>query len=423
MINLDLSHAKLNEELSSYETAVKEAHKWLHEKTGKGNDFVGWVNWPLEYDKDEFERIIECANRLKDSTDVLVVCGIGGSYLGARAAIEMINGLYPNKHTEIVFVGNTFSATYIHQVLEYVKDKEVVLNVISKSGTTTETSVSFRLFKQMMEEKYGDKASSRIIATTDKARGTLKALATKEGYETFTIPDDIGGRYSVSTAVGLLAMAFADIDIREVMRGSLDAYNEYNNDDINTNTAYQYAVARRIMDKMGYSAEMFVTYELQLTSVAEWWKQLFGESEGKDGNGLLPTSACFSTDLHSLGQFIQQGRKCLFETLLWIKKMDSDIVFPKAAEDFDNMNYLADKRVSWVNEMAMRGTLSAHEEDGNVPNIIIELDDNSAYAFGYMIYFFFKACGMSCYLLDINPFNQPGVEVYKKKMFHLLGKE
>lgn len=423
MINLDLSHAKLSEDFASYEAKVKEAHDWLHNKTGKGNDYVGWVDWPLNYDKEEFERIIEVANRLKDSTDVLLVCGIGGSYLGARAAVEMINGLYPTNKVKIIFIGNTFSANYISQVLEYVKDKEVVLNVISKSGTTTETSVSFRLFKQMMEEKYGDEASKRIIATTDKSRGTLKALATKEGYETFTIPDDIGGRYSVFTAVGLLAMAFADIDIKEVMHGSKDAYDEYNDADLKTNKAYQYAVARRILDNQGYSAEMFVTYELQLTSVAEWWKQLFGESEGKDAQGLLPTSACFSTDLHSLGQFIQQGRKCLFETLFWVKHMNNDIIFPNAQENFDNMNYLAGKNISWVNEMAMRGTLSAHEEDGNVPNIIIELEDNSAYAFGYMIYFFFKACGMTCYLLDINPFNQPGVEVYKKKMFSLLGKE
>ena len=423
MIKLDLSHAKLQEELSDYQAKVSEAHKWLHEKSGKGNDYVGWVEWPNNYDREEVERISKAALRLKDSTDVLVVCGIGGSYLGARAAIEMINGLYPHKKTEIIFVGNTFSANYINQVIEHIKDKEICLNVISKSGTTTETSVSFRLFKALMEEKYHDKAKERILATTDKERGTLKALADKEGYETFVIPDDIGGRYSVSTAVGLLAMAFAGIDPNEVLKGSKDAYDDFNTDDLNKNSAYRYAVARRILDNQGYSSEMFVTYELQMTSVAEWWKQLFGESEGKEGKGILPTSACFSTDLHSLGQFIQEGRKCLFETLLWVEHMNSDIVFPHAEVDFDNMNYLSGKNISWVNEMAMKGTLSAHEEDGNVPNIIIKLDNNSAYAFGYMIYFFFKACGMSCYLLGINPFNQPGVEVYKKKMFKLLGKE
>lgn len=424
MIKLDLSKAKLTEDLANYQDAVTKAHGWLHEKTGQGNDFLGWVEWPNNYDREEVSRIKSIAEKLKDKTDVLLVCGIGGSYLGARAAIEMINGLLPKNSVEVIFVGNTFSANYIAQVLEYVKDKELVLNVISKSGTTTETSVSFRLFKQLMEDKYGKEgARERIIATTDKSRGTLKTLANAEGYETFVIPDDIGGRYSVFTPVGLVTMAFANIDIEAVLKGSQAAYNDLNTDDLSKNPAYQYAVARRILDKQGYSAEMFVTYELQLTSVAEWWKQLFGESEGKDGLGILPTSACFSTDLHSLGQFIQAGRKCLFETLLWVKHMDQDIVFPRLEEDFDHMNYLAGKNVSWVNEMAMRGTLSAHSEDGNVPNIMIELEDNSAYTFGYMIYFFFKACGMTCYLLDINPFNQPGVEVYKKKMFSLLGKE
>ena len=423
-MKLDLSNAKLGEDLKSYQEAVNQAHGWLHEKSGKGNDFVGWVNWPNDYDREEVKRIKDVAVRLKDKTDVLLVCGIGGSYLGARAAIEMICGLDPNKKPEIIFIGNTFSATYLKQVYEYVKDKEIVLNVISKSGTTTETSISFRIFKRLVEEKYGKEgAKERIIATTDKERGTLKSLADEMGYETFVIPDDIGGRYSVFTAVGLLPMAFAGIDPEEVLRGSGDAYSDLLDPDLSQNSAYQYAVARRILDKQNYSAEMFVTYELQLASVGEWWKQLFGESEGKEGLGILPTSATFSTDLHSLGQFVQEGRKCLYETLLWIDKMSADIVFPKEEKDFDHMNYLADKKISWVNEMAMRGTLSAHSDDGNVPNIMIRLEDNSAYSFGYMIYFFFKACGMSCYLLGINPFNQPGVEVYKKKMFHLLGKE
>ena len=424
MINLDLTHAKLKDDVLSYQEKVSQAHAWLHEKTGAGNDFVGWVDWPVNFDRAELQRIIEVADRLKDKTEVLLVCGIGGSYLGARAAVEMINGLYPKGKTEIIFVGNTFSATYLQQIYDRVKDKEIVINVISKSGTTTETSVSFRIFKQLVEEKYGlEGAKERIIATTDKARGTLKALADKEGYETFVIPDDIGGRYSVFTPVGLVPLAFAGIDIKELMAGSLAAYNDFKDDNLENNLAYQYAVARRILGKQNYTAEMFVTYELQMTSVAEWWKQLFGESEGKDGKGILPTSACFSTDLHSLGQFIQQGNKCLFETILWVNKMSQDITFPHAEVNFDNMNYLAGKKLSWVNEMAMRGTLSAHEDDGNVPNIIISLDENTAYGFGYMIYFFFKACGMSCYLEGINPFNQPGVEVYKKKMFKLLGKE
>ena len=423
MIKLDLSNAKLNEDLSNYQTKVSECHKMLHEKTGKGNDFVGWVKWPLNYDKEEFKRILDLKKRMQGKYDTVLVCGIGGSYLGARAALEMIKGLYPDDGIEVIFVGNTFSNTYISQVLNHIKDKEVVLNVISKSGTTTETSISFRIFKQFMEEKYGEDAKNRIYATTDKARGTLKALADKMGYETFVIPDDIGGRYSVFTAVGLLPLALSNVDIEALMKGSLDAYNDLNTDKLEDNPAYQYAVIRRIWDKMGYKAEMFVTYHLQLTMIAEWWKQLFGESEGKDGKGLLPTSGCFSTDLHSLGQFVQEGTKIETETVFYVDNMADDIVFPNDEENLDNMNYLAGKKLSWVNEMAFKGTLSAHSEDGNNPNLVIHLKDNSAYSFGYMIYFFFKACGMTCYLLDINPFNQPGVEVYKKKMFKLLGKE
>ena len=423
MISLDLSNAKLDKEISSYQEKVSIAHKDLHNATGKGNDFVGWVSWPLDYDKEEFKRILDLKKRMEGKYDTVLVCGIGGSYLGARAAIEMVKGLYPNDGIEVIFVGNTFSNTYISQVLEHIKNKEVVLNVISKSGTTTETSISFRIFKKFMEEKYGEDAKNRIYATTDKARGTLKTLADKMGYETFVIPDNIGGRYSVFTAVGLLPLALANIDIESLMKGSLDAYNDYNTDDLSKNDAYKYAVARRILDEKGYTAEMFVTYHLQLTMIAEWWKQLFGESEGKDGKGILPTSGCFSTDLHSLGQFVQDGKKVEYETVFYVDEMADDIVFPEDEENLDNMNYLAGKKLSWVNEMAFKGTLSAHSEDGNNPNIVIHLKDNSAYSFGYMIYFFFIACGMTCYLLDINPFNQPGVEVYKKKMFKLLGKE
>ena len=424
MLKLDLSYAKLNEDLNSYQEKVSEAHKWLHEKTGKGNDFVGWVNWPYSYDKEEFDRVLKVAEKLKGKYDVLLVCGIGGSYLGSRAALEMIRGLYPENGPEVIFVGNTFSNTYISQVLKHIEGKDVVLNVISKSGTTTETSVSFRIFKQYIEKKYGkDEAKERIIATTDKHKGTLKELADKEGYEEFVVPDDIGGRYSVFTSVGLVPLALAGIDIKELMEGAKEAYEAYSSDKIEENDAYKYAVARRILDKEGYKSEMFVTYNLQLTMVAEWWKQLFGESEGKDGLGLLPTSACFSTDLHSLGQFIQEGSKCLYETLLLIDNMPEDIVFPNDDENLDNMNYLAGKNVSWVNEMAMKGTLKAHTETGGVPNILVSIKDNSPRSFGYMMYFFFKACGMSCYLLGINPFNQPGVEVYKREMFTLLGKK
>ncbi len=423
MISLDLRNAKLNEEMSAWQEKVSKAHRDLHEKTGAGNDFLGWVDWPLNYDKEEFERILALKKRMEGKYDTVLVCGIGGSYLGARAALEMIRGLYPYDGIEVIFIGNTFSYTYISQVLKHIENRSVVLNVISKSGTTTETSISFRIFKHWMEEKYGAEAKQRIYATTDKARGTLKALADEEGYETFVIPDDIGGRYSVFTAVGLLPLALANVDIVSLMKGSLDAYYDLNTDDLSRNPAYQYAVARRILDNMGYKAEYFVTYHLQLTMIAEWWKQLFGESEGKDGKGILPTSACFTTDLHSLGQFIQEGSKYEFETIFYIDEMADDMVFPSDDKDLDHMNYLAGKKLSWVSEMAFEGTLSAHSDDGNNPNMVIHLKDNSAYSFGYMIYFFFIACGMTCYLLDINPFNQPGVEVYKKKMFKLLGKE
>lgn len=421
MIKVELENAKLNEELSKYQDIVTKCHNDLHNATGKGNDYVGWVNWPINYDKEEFERILNVQERLKGKYDVVVVCGIGGSYLGARAALEMVKGLYPDG-PEVIFAGNTFSHTYISQILKHIENKEVVLNVISKSGTTTETSISFRIFEQFMIKKYGAEAKNRIFATTDKHKGTLKELADKKGYETFVVPDNIGGRYSVFTAVGLLPCALAGIDIKEMMEGSKKAFEDLKTDKISENPAYQYAVARRILENQGYTAEMMVTYHLQLTMIAEWWKQLFGESEGKEGKGILPTSACFSTDLHSLGQFIQEGRKMLFETNLIVDKMPGDIVFPSDDENLDNMNYLAGKNISWVNEMARLGTLGAHSEDGNVPNIVIHLEDNSAYTFGYMIYFFFKACGVTCYMLDINPFNQPGVEVYKKRMFKLLGK-
>jgi len=423
MIKLDLSNAKLQEDLSSYQEKVNEVHKMLQEKSGAGSDYLGWLDWPLNYDKEEVERIISLADELKGSYDTVLVCGIGGSYLGARAAIEMIRGLYPNDGIEVIFIGNTFSNNYTKQVLKYIEDKDVILNVISKSGTTTETALSFRLFRQALENKYGkEEASRRIIATTDKEKGVLKKQAEKEGYVTFNIPDDIGGRYSVFTAVGLLPLALCGIDIKEILKGSLKAMQDYCSPSLAENDAYKYAVARRILDKQGYKAEMFVTYELQLTMLAEWWKQLFGESEGKDGKGILPTSACFSTDLHSLGQFIQEGSKVEFETLLYINNCGDDVIFPEDKDNYDEMNYLSGKTLSFVNKMMKEGTLSAHCEVGNVPAIMIELEDNSPYAFGYMIYFFFLACGMSCYLLDINPFNQPGVEVYKKKMFKLLGK-
>ncbi|MEF9968153.1 MAG: glucose-6-phosphate isomerase, partial [Longicatena sp.] len=361
--------------------------------------------------------------KVKDKAEVLLVCGIGGSYLGARAAIEMIQGLYSQNKTEVIFIGNTFSSTYFKQVEAYIQNKSVILNVISKSGTTTETAMAFRMLKQIMENKYGkEECKTRIIATTDKSRGTLKDLATKEGYETFVIPDDIGGRYSVTTAVGLLPLAIMGIDIKAIMDGGIQAYNDLANPDLKTNAAYQYAVARRILQNQGKDAEMLVTYEPQMTMVGEWWKQLFGESEGKDGLGVLPCSATFSTDLHSLGQFVQDGKKVLFETLLLVEHPTMDGLFPHDEENMDNMNYLENKSLDWVNKMACKGTLEAHEVTGNVPNIILTLPDMKEFSFGYMCYFFFRACAITCYLIDINPFNQPGVEVYKKNMFKLLGK-
>lgn len=423
MIKFDASHAMLKEDIMSYEPEVKRIHKMIHEKTGAGNDFLGWVDWIKNYDVKEYQRIKEVAAAVKDKAEVLLVCGIGGSYLGARAAIEMIQGLYPENDTEVIFIGNTFSSTYFKQVEHHIKNKSVVLNVISKSGTTTETAMAFRMLKQMMEERYGkEECKTRIIATTDKARGTLKSLADKEGYQTFVIPDDIGGRYSVITPVGLVPMAIMGIDIDAVYNGLKAAYDELNTDNLANNPAYQYAVARRILQNMGKDAEMLVAYEPQMQMVTEWWKQLFGESEGKDGKGILPCSAIFSTDLHSLGQFIQEGKKVLFETLVLVDKPTMDGLFPNDEEDADGMNYLANKSLNWVNKMACEGTLEAHEVTGNVPNLIIRIEDMKEYTFGYMCYFFFIACAMSCYMLDINPFNQPGVEVYKKNMFKLLGK-
>lgn len=423
MIQFDSSHAFLKENMLDYQEKVNEVHKMILDKTGAGNDFLGWVDWPNTFDKEEFDRVLKVAANVKHKAEVLLVCGIGGSYLGARAAVEMIQGLYSDNKTEIIFIGNTFSSTYFKQVEKYIENKSVVLNVISKSGTTTETAMAFRMLKQLMEKKYGkEECKTRIIATTDKAKGTLKELAMKEGYETFVIPDDIGGRYSVTTAVGLLPLAIMGVDVQSLMAGFKQAFDDLQDADLTKNAAYQYAVARRILQNQGKDAEMLVTYEPQMTMVGEWWKQLFGESEGKEGLGVLPCSATFSADLHSLGQFIQEGKKVLFETLLLVEKPTLDGVFPHDDENMDNMNYLADKSLDWVNKMACKGTLEAHEITGNVPNLILTLPDMSAHTFGYMSYFFFRACAMTCYMLDINPFNQPGVEVYKKNMFRLLGK-
>ena len=423
MITFDTSHAFLDSDFSPWQGKVTEAHNALHAHTCAGADYTGWVEWPSNYDKEEYVRLKEVAAKVAPLADVLLVCGIGGSYLGARAAIEFLQGLWPTRKTQVIFIGNTFSASYIAQVLEYIKGKSVVMNVISKSGTTTETSVSFRIFKAYMENTYGkEECKTRIIATTDKKRGALKSLADHEGYETFVIPDDIGGRFSVITPVGLLPLAIMGVDIDALMDGLAKAEKDFGSDDLQTNSAYRYAVARRMLQQKGYNVEMLVTYEMQLVQLAEWWKQLFGESEGKDGKGILPDSACFSTDLHSLGQFIQEGNKVLFETLLLVKKPQRDLVFPSDENDFDHMNYLAGKNMSWINEKAMEGTLEAHEKSGNVPNLVITIEKMDETNLGYLFYFFFKAIAMTTLLNGSNPFNQPGVEVYKKNMFRLLGK-
>ena len=423
MITLDLNHAFLKEDVKAYQNQVRAIDEALQNGTCKGNDFIGWLNWANNYDKEEFSRIKEVAAKVREITEVFVVCGIGGSYLGARAAIEMMNGLYGDNKPEIIYMGNTFSSTYISQVMNYIKDKEVTVNVISKSGTTTETALAFRILKQFMEEKYGEDAKNRIIATTDKARGTLKALADKEGYETFVIPDDIGGRFSVITPVGLLPIAVAGIDIDALMKGLHDGMGEYGDAALEKNPAYRYAVARRILQNQGYDVELLVNYEPQMQMVAEWWKQLFGESEGKDGKGILPDSVCFSTDLHSLGQFVQEGKKVLFETNLYVDTPMIDLTFPNDEANEDGMNYLAGKSVDWANKMAAKGTLQAHEETGGVPNILLTMPGMTSYDFGNMCMFFFKAIAMTTLMNDSNPFNQPGVEVYKKNMFKLLGKE
>ncbi|AZK43580.1 glucose-6-phosphate isomerase [Erysipelothrix piscisicarius] len=422
MIRVDLKHALLEEDVLSYQDDVSRIHEMIHSRSGKGNDYLGWLDWAERYDVEEFARIKECAKRIQDQADVLLVCGIGGSYLGSRAAIEMIQGPFPKNDLEIIYVGNTFSSTSVVRILDYIKDKEVACNVISKSGTTTETALAFRMIRQFMEEKYGADASKRIYATTDKERGLLKPQADAKGYESFVIPDDIGGRFSVITPVGLLPMAAAGLDIDKFMAGVKKATFELNNPDLSANPAYVYAVVRRMLEKQGKSVEMFVSYESHLVFLAEWWKQLFGESEGKDGKGLLPASVNFSTDLHSMGQFVQDGNKVLFETVVLVDKPIADMVVPTEKDDLDQMNYLAGKSLHWINEKAFEGTLEAHEVTGGVPNVLIHIDKANEENLGYAMYFFFKALAMSVYMLDVNPFDQPGVEVYKKNMFKLLGK-
>lgn len=416
-----------NEEYAKIQPAVKMASDLLYSGKGAGNDYIGWVDLPNNYDKDEFERIKKAAKKIQSNSEVLIVIGIGGSYLGGRAALEFVNGVNFNKKvhkgiTEVYFVGNSISSDYLSDIIEILGDRDFSINVISKSGTTTEPAIAFRIFKKIIEDKYGKEgAKERIFATTDKARGALKSMCNTEGYETFVIPDDVGGRFSVLTPVGLLPMAAAGIDIDAVMQGASDAVATYKNDDLENNDCLKYAATRQILGRKGKAIEILANYEPSLTMFGEWYKQLYAESEGKDGKGIFPVSANFSTDLHSIGQFIQDGSRNLFETVLWVENAKKNITIETDAENLDGLNFVADKTIQYVNSKAYAGTFLAHV-DGGVPTMVLEVEKTDAYNFGQLVYFFEKALAISGYMLGVNPFDQPGVEAYKKNMFALLGK-
>ncbi len=405
---------------------IKAAHQKLVSKTGEGNDFLGWVDLPVNYDKAEFARIEKAAEKIRKDSDVLVVIGIGGSYLGARAAIEFCKSQNYNllcKDTpQILFSGNSISSAALNEMIALCEGKDFSVNVISKSGTTTEPAVSFRIFRELLEKKYGkEEASKRIYVTTDKAKGTLKELSDKEGYESFVVPDDVGGRYSVLTAVGLLPIAAAGIDIAAMMQGAADAREAYTSDDLEQNDCCKYAAIRNILYRKGKAVEMMVAYEPDYTMMNEWFKQLFGESEGKCGKGLFPASAVFSTDLHSMGQYIQEGERLLFETAVVFDKPKTEVTIGMEESNADGLNFLAGKTMAFVNRKAFEGTVLAHV-DGGVPNVVLELPEMDAYNFGWLVYFLETVCAVSGYTLGVNPFNQPGVESYKRNMFALLGK-
>ncbi|ADC48981.1 glucose-6-phosphate isomerase [Alkalihalophilus pseudofirmus OF4] len=416
-------------EIDNMQDAVTAAHEALHNGTGAGNDFLGWIDLPTAYDREEFSRIQAAAEKIKNDSDVLLVVGIGGSYLGARATIEALNHSFYNvlskeerKAPQVFFVGNNISSTYVKDLFALLEGKDVSVNVISKSGTTTEPAIAFRIFREFLEKKYGqEEARRRIYATTDREKGALKTLANEEGYESFIIPDDVGGRFSVLTAVGLLPIAVSGLDIEALMKGAADASADLSNPDLKENQAYQYAAVRNAFYNKGKTIELMVNYEPSLHYVSEWWKQLYGESEGKDGKGIFPASVDFSTDLHSMGQYVQDGRRDLFETVLNVGKVREEIKIEEADNDLDGLNYLAGETMDFVNKKAFEGTMLAHT-DGGVPNLIVNIPELNEYHFGYLIYFFEKACGISGYLLGVNPFDQPGVEAYKKNMFALLGK-
>jgi len=431
-LNFNYQFAKnfFNEnELRQIKPYVELANEVLTSKSGAGNDFLGWVDLPENYDKDEFARIKKAAEKIKNDSEVLIVIGIGGSYLGAKAAIEFLSHSFYNnlpkdkrKTPEIYFAGTNMSGVYLQHLIEVVGDRDFSVNVISKSGTTTEPAIAFRVFKKMLEEKYGkEEAAKRIYATTDKEKGALKTLATAEGYETFVVPDNVGGRFSVLTAVGLLPIAAAGINIDDLMAGAKDAMNDFANKNMDENQALQYAAVRNILHRKGKDLELMVNYEPRVHYLAEWWKQLFGESEGKDGKGLYPTSADFSADLHSLGQYIQEGKRLFFETVVSIGKPEVEFVIESDKDNLDGLNFIAGKTLDYVNKKATDGVILAHI-DGNVPNLGVNIPEATPYHLGYTFYFFEKACGVSGYLLGVNPFDQPGVEAYKKNMFALLGK-
>ncbi len=418
--------AASSQKLSAIQAEITAAHKALHDGTGAGNAFLGWVDLPVNYDKDEFAAIKKAAEKIRKNSDILVVIGIGGSYLGARAAIEFVKSQRYNSVTkdapEIYFAGNSISSSALAELIEMCESKDFSVNVISKSGTTTEPALAFRIFRDLLIKKYGeDGAKERIFATTDKAKGALRNMAVEEGYETFVVPDDVGGRYSVLTAVGLLPIAAAGIDIDALMQGAADAREAYMSDKIEENDCYRYAAIRNNLYRDGKKIEMMAAYEPDFTMMCEWFKQLFGESEGKENKGIFPASAIFSTDLHSLGQYIQQGERSLFETVVVFTEPKRDLVIEATEDNVDGLNFLAGKKMSEVNRKAFEGTVLAHT-DGGVPNIILELQKMDEYNLGWLIYFFEKACGISGYVLGVNPFDQPGVESYKLNMFALMGK-
>ena len=429
-LKLDIKNTGINgKEITRYANEVEEIHKKLHKQKDDENEFLGWLELPTNYDKKEFEKIKKCARKIQKDSEVLVVIGIGGSYLGARAVIEALTNSFYNmeqyikrRTPQILYAGNNLSPDYIQDLIEYIKDKDFSINVISKSGTTTEPAIAFRMLRSLLEDKYGlEEARKRIYVTTDKEKGALKKLAKREKYETFVIPDNVGGRYSVLTAVGLLPIATAGIDIDKLMEGARFAQERYNDPALKYNECYQYAVVRNILYNNMKNIEILVNYEPKMHYVTEWWKQLYGESEGKEGKGIYPSGVDFTTDLHSLGQYIQQGRRCLFETVIRIENSEHNVEINLDEDDLDGLNYLYGKTLDYVNKKAMEGTIEAHV-NGNVPNIMITMDKLNEENLGQLIYFFELACAMSGNILGVNPFNQPGVEEYKSNMFRLLEK-